>query len=85
VTPSDRLAVDDYLLDDPDELWVHQLVGREVLEVDGTVRGRVVALEVNPASDLLVLDSGALVPLGFVVDTAAEQVVVDAPEGLFDL
>ena len=72
-------------LDDPDELWVHQLVGREVLEVDGTVRGRVVALEVNPASDLLVLDSGALVPLGFVVDTAAEQVVVDAPEGLFDL
>ena len=72
-------------LDDPDELWVHELVGRLVVEVDGTARGRVTALEVNPASDLLVLDSGALVPLTFVVDTAAEQLVVDAPEGLFDL
>ena len=72
-------------LDDPDELWVHELVGRLVVEVDGTARGRVTALEVNPASDLLVLDSGALVPLTFVVDTAAEELVVDAPEGLFDL
>ncbi|MDQ3385125.1 MAG: ribosome maturation factor RimM [Actinomycetota bacterium] len=72
-------------LDDPDELWVHELVGKLVVEVGGTPRGRVTALEVNPASDLLVLDSGALVPLTFVVDTAAEQLVVDAPEGLFDL
>lgn len=72
-------------LDDPDELWVHELVGREVVELDGTPRGRVIALEVNPASDLLVLDSGALVPLTFVVDTGAAQLVVDAPEGLFDL
>ncbi len=72
-------------LDDPDELWVHDLVGRQVVEVDGTARGRVTALEVNPASDLLVLDSGALVPLTFVVDINAEQLVVDAPDGLFDL
>ena len=72
-------------LDHPDELWVHELVGKEVVEVDGTARGRVAALEVNPASDLLVLDSGALVPLTFVVDTAAARLVVDAPEGLFDL
>ena len=72
-------------LDDRDELWVHELVGKLVVEVDGTARGRVTALEVNPASDLLVLDSGALVPLTFVVDTAAEQLVVDVPEGLFDL
>lgn len=72
-------------LDDPDELWVHDLVGRSVVETDGTVRGRVTALEVNPASDLLVLDSGALVPLTFVVDTSAAELVVDAPVGLFDL
>ena len=72
-------------LDDPDELWVHELVGLEVVEVDGTARGRVVALEVNPASDLLVLDGGALVPLSFVVDTEAGRVVVDVPEGRFDL
>lgn len=72
-------------LDDPDELWVHELVGREVVEVDGTSRGRVVALEVNPASDLLVLDGGSLVPLTFVVDAGAERLVIDPPEGLFDL
>lgn len=72
-------------LDDPDELWVHELVGRVVVDTDGTVRGTVTALEVNPASDLLVLDGGALVPLRFVVDRTAERLVVDAPEGLFDL
>ena len=72
-------------LDDPDELWVHDLVGREVVELDGTTRGTVAALEVNPASDLLVLDSGALVPLRFVVETTPGRLVVDAPEGLFDL
>ena len=73
-------------LDDADELWVHDLVGRSVVEVDGTVRGTVTALEVNPASDLLVLDTGALVPLRFVVDDAdPRRLVVDVPEGLFDL
>ena len=72
-------------LDDPDELWVHELVGRLLVEVDGTGRGTVTALEVNPASDLLVLDTGALVPLRFVVETTADRVVVDVPEGLFDL
>jgi 16S rRNA processing protein RimM len=73
-------------LDDADELWVHDLVGRTVVEVDGTVRGTVTALEVNPASDLLVLDSGALVPLRFVVDEDdPHRLVVDTPEGLFDL
>ena len=72
-------------LDDPDELWVHELVGRLVVEVDGTARGTVTALEVNPASDLLVLDGGALVPLRFVVETTPDRVVVDVPQGLFDL
>jgi 16S rRNA processing protein RimM len=72
-------------LDDPDELWVHDLVGRLVVEPDGTARGRVTALEANPASDLLVLDSGALVPLRFVVETTDERLVVDVPDGLFDL
>ena len=72
-------------LDDPDELWVHELVGRRVVEGDGTVRGTVTALEANPASDLLVLDTGALVPLRFVVETADDRLVVDVPDGLFDL
>ena len=72
-------------IDDPDELWVHDLVGRAVVEANGTRRGLVTALEANPASDLLVLDSGALVPLTFVVDTTGDDLVVEVPEGLFDL
>jgi 16S rRNA processing protein RimM len=71
-------------IDDPDELWVHDLVGCEVVEVDGTPRGRVVELQANPAADLLVLAGGALVPLTFVVDVAAGRILVDAPAGLFD-
>lgn len=71
-------------LDDPEEWWVHDLVGCDVVEVDGTARGRVVELQANPASDLLVLESGALVPLTFVVEVAADRILVDAPAGLFD-
>ena len=71
-------------IDDPDQLWVHELLGADVVERDGTARGTVTAVQANPASDLLVLDTGALVPLRFVVEHSAERVVVDVPEGLFD-
>lgn len=72
-------------LDDPDELWVHELIGAEVFEVDGTARGTVQAVQENPASDLLVLDDGMLVPLVFVVEHVGERVVIDPPDGLFDV
>ena len=39
----------------------------------------------NPASDLLELESGALVPVVFVVDRAPGRLTVDPPDGLFDL
>ena len=71
-------------LDDPDALWVHQLVGSEVVDADGAAHGRVVAVEANPASDLLVLEGGALVPLRFVVESGPGRVVVDPPAGLLD-
>ena len=70
--------------DDGDELWVHELVGSELLDPAGRVLGRVAAVEANPASDLLVLESGALVPMVFVVEAAAGRVVVDPPAGLLD-
>lgn len=54
-------------LDDEGELWVHRLVGAEVVTTEGVAAGRVVAVEANPASDLLVTDQGHLVPLVFVV------------------
>lgn len=73
-------------LDDPDALFVHDLVGSRVVDVAGRDRGAVVALVANPASDLMELDSGALVPLTFVVEGPSDGVVrVDVPDGLFEL
>jgi 16S rRNA processing protein RimM len=73
-------------IEDPDALWVHDLIGSAVEDTSGTDLGRVTAVHANPASDLLVLDGGALVPLRFVVRTEpGVKVVVDVPDGLFDL
>ena len=53
-------------LEVPGTLWVHQLVGAMVRDGEGTELGRVAAVEANPASDLLVLESGGLIPANFV-------------------
>lgn len=66
------------------EHWVHELVGAEMRDREGRSLGTVVAVEANPASDLLVLDAGALVPVTFLVSAGDGVVVVDPPEGLFD-
>lgn len=71
---------------DDGELWVHELIGVRVVERDGTDRGAVESVQSNPASDLLVLDTGALVPVVFVVDGPTGGVLtVEVPEGLFEL
>jgi 16S rRNA processing protein RimM len=70
--------------DDAGELWVHELVGAEVVDPAGRALGRVTAVEANPASDLLVLDGQGLVPMVFVVETAPGRVVIDPPPGLLD-
>ena len=80
-----RLVIAAEPIDDPDELWVHQLIGAEVIEVSGTSRGRCVAVIDNPAADLLELDSGALVPVVFVTEQTSERIVIDPPDGLFEL
>ena len=71
-------------IDDPDALWVHDLVGAELFTVDGRSWGEVTAVVANPADDLLELADGSLVPIGFVVDDSElpERIVVDVPEGL---
>jgi 16S rRNA processing protein RimM len=74
-------------LDDPDALWVHEVVGARVVDPAGVELGVVEALEANPASDLLVLTGGGLVPLTFLVRREAGEppvLVVDVPEGLLD-
>jgi 16S rRNA processing protein RimM len=71
-------------VDDPDALWVHELVGARVIDIGGVDRGRCVAVVANPAADLLELDSGVLVPVVFVVDHTDGVVTIDPPDGLFE-
>jgi 16S rRNA processing protein RimM len=67
-----------------DVLWVDDLVGLAVHD-GGAERGRITAVQQNPASDLLVLDSGVLVPSRFVVEVVGGVVVTECPDGLFEL
>jgi 16S rRNA processing protein RimM len=69
---------------DPEALFVHELIGREVVDAEGTSHGLVTAVQANPASDLLVGEAGWLVPLRFVVERRGTQIVVDGPAGLFE-
>ena len=71
--------------EDDDELWVHELIGATVALPDGTTVGTVEEVQANPAADLLVLSTGALVPVVFVTDHAAGTVTIDPPDGLLDL
>jgi 16S rRNA processing protein RimM len=92
---TDRAQVEDWRgvalqaepLDDTDDdvLWVHELVGSEVVLTDGTAVGTVTEVEANPASDLLVLDAGTLVPIVFIVGQEPGRITIDPPEGLLDL
>jgi 16S rRNA processing protein RimM len=72
-------------IEDPDELWVHELVGALVVDGDGVERGRVKEVHDGVAADLLVLDTGHLVPVNFVVGHVPGRVDVVVPDGLFDL
>ena len=69
------------------EMYAIDLIGYQVSDSQGTVRGVVEDLEEAGPQDLLRLDGGALVPLALVteVQPQARRIVVDAPEGLFDL
>jgi len=69
------------------EMYAIDLIGYEVSDPRGTVHGVVEDLEVAGTQDLLRLQGGALVPLALVkeVQPEARRIVVDAPEGLFEL
>jgi 16S rRNA processing protein RimM len=73
-------------IDDVDELFAHELIGAAVVDVAGNECGTVEAVQANPAADLLVLDTGALVPAVFLVEQRPDgTVVIDPPAGLLDL
>ena len=72
-------------LDDPDAFWVHELIGRNVIDQHGVDRGKCTTVLANPAAEILELESGALVPSNFIVSIDDGVIVVDVPDGLFEL
>ncbi|HUP86391.1 MAG TPA: ribosome maturation factor RimM [Acidimicrobiales bacterium] len=77
-------------IDDPDTLFVHDLIGSTVVDAStGAELGVVESVEANPASDLLVLagtGGQGLIPARFVVDRDDQgRLRVDVPAGLLDL
>jgi 16S rRNA processing protein RimM len=72
-------------IEDPEELWVHMLIGSEVFDLQGRRLAAVTGVIANPASDLLELDTGDLVPLRFITESSPGRVVIDPPLGLLDL
>jgi 16S rRNA processing protein RimM len=72
-------------IDEPGALWVHELIGSEVVDEGGSNIGSVESVEANPASDLLILDNGLLIPLTFVTARAAGRLTVSLPPGLLEL
>ena len=65
-------------------MWVHRLVGADVVDPQGEPVGRVEAVEANPASDLLVLEDGRVIPLTFISEGGEGKLIVDGPPGLLD-
>ena len=67
-----------------DTVWAHELIGAEVVDQHGINRGLVTSVVHNPASDLLELEDGNLVPLTFLISYEPGDIIfVLTPEGLF--
>jgi 16S rRNA processing protein RimM len=72
-------------IEDPDALWVHEMLDSEVVDAQGVGRGTITNIVANPAGDLIETSHGHLIPLRFVTANENKKVTVDPPEGLFDL
>lgn len=72
-------------IDDPSALWVHEMIGATLVDQNGTNRGVCTSVLANPASDLIELDSGALVPSNFITQFADGVITVEVPDGLFEV
>jgi len=73
-------------ISDSDAMWVHELIGAEVVDQEGSVIGVVEAVEANPASDLLVLQGGGrFIPLRFITHRGPGRLTAELPPGLLDL
>jgi 16S rRNA processing protein RimM len=79
--------------EESDEFWDHDLIGLSVATLDGVALGQLTDVLHPPGPDLLVITrpDGAELLVPFVaemvptVDMAERRIVVDPPEGLFEL
>ncbi|HZX68716.1 MAG TPA: ribosome maturation factor RimM [Candidatus Elarobacter sp.] len=73
---------------EPGEYFDDDLAGCALVDASGATLARVRTVEHYPAQDVLLLESGAMVPLvrAFIknVDVRAKQILVDVPAGLLD-
>lgn len=67
------------------EFFVHDCLGKNLVDQDGNSRGKAVKFIPNAASDLIENDDGFLIPFRFIVQIDNENVYLDVPEGLFEL
>jgi ribosomal 30S subunit maturation factor RimM len=65
-----------------DGLWVHQLIGSNVVDTAGEAWGTCTGVLQNPAHDILEIEGGLLVPAPFIVSTDGETTVINPPAGL---
>ena len=72
-------------IEDQSVMWVHELIGAQVVDISGTSYGKCVAVVDNPAHSLLELESGALVPVVFITQRSKDLITINPPEGLFEL
>lgn len=72
-------------IEDSAALWVHDIVGSRVVDVDGTDYGVASAVLDNPAHAIIETDRGVLIPVPFVTSHDDGVVVVAPPAGLLDL
>jgi 16S rRNA processing protein RimM len=75
----------DPLAADPDELFVHELIGIRLVDQHDRDLGRVRHVEANPAHDILVTDRDVLVPIVFLGAISDGVGRVEVPDGLIEL
>ena len=70
-----------------DEVFAVDLIGLPVVDGNGVGRGVIEEIENAGRQDLLRLQGGALVPMTLVreIDMEGRRVVIDVPDGLFEL
>jgi 16S rRNA processing protein RimM len=65
-----------------DGLWVHQLIGSNVVDIAGEPWGTCTGVLQNPAHDILEIEGSLLVPAPFIVSTDGSTTVINPPAGL---